>query len=55
MDVPSWGVALVLAVIAPFCARALGDAFEKNARARTVRALGSIRGAARRTAEDDGA
>jgi hypothetical protein len=36
---PTWAIALVLAVVAPFCARALGNSFEQRARARTVKAL----------------
>ena len=40
MELPTWAVALVLAFAAPFCARALGNYFERDARARTKQALG---------------
>jgi len=41
LPVPVWAIALVLAVFAPFAARALAQAFDKRMRERTVRALGS--------------
>jgi hypothetical protein len=52
---PLWAIALVLAVVAPFGARALAGFFERRARERTCRLLGNVvqlgssRAAARRT------
>lgn len=39
---PLWAFALAAAAVAPFCARALANAFERRARERTLRALGAV-------------
>ncbi|MBX3261412.1 MAG: hypothetical protein KIS78_23295 [Labilithrix sp.] len=39
MSLPLWSVALVLAAVAPFVARALASAFERRAHERTKRIL----------------
>ena len=38
-SVPLWAIGLVIAGIAPFVVRAIGDAFEARARKRTERAI----------------
>jgi hypothetical protein len=40
--VPVWAVALVLAVLSPFVAKALATSFEQNVRERTKKALAAI-------------
>ncbi len=47
---PLWAIALALAVLAPFAARALATLLEERVRARSRRALG---GSARRADDDD--
>ncbi len=39
MPLPLWAIALVLAAIAPFAAKALASTFERRSRARTKRLL----------------
>ena len=41
-SLPTWMLALLVAFVAPFMASAIGRAFERQARSRTVRALASI-------------
>jgi hypothetical protein len=40
--VPVWAVALVLAVLSPFVARALATSFEENVRERTKKAFAAV-------------
>jgi len=47
--IPMWGVALVVALLAPFAARALGRAFDARAKARTARVFGSKQDSERQT------
>jgi hypothetical protein len=41
---PVWAVALLLAVVAPFVARAVAEISERRVRARTLRLFGELRG-----------
>ncbi len=43
LPLPLWAIALVLAVVAPFAARALAVMFERRARERGARILGQAR------------
>jgi hypothetical protein len=41
---PVWAVALLLAVVSPFVARAAAELFERRVRARTLRLFGELGG-----------
>jgi len=43
--IPLWAIGLVLAGVAPFLARAIGDAFEARARRRAERSIDEGRNA----------